>query len=60
MVLGAAVTAACADRRTPDRDVVVGLIAPLAGNPAARDGALMAEEEINAAGCRSRPRAVES
>ncbi len=51
LVLGVAIAAgACTDPPIADRDVVVGLIAPFATNPAARDGAIMAAEEINAAG----------
>ncbi len=51
LALGAAVAAvSCADPPAPDRGVVIGVIAPLAGNPSARDGAVMAADEINAAG----------
>lgn len=51
LVLVVAIAAgACSDPPAPDRDIVIGVIAPFATVPAARDGAILAAEEINAAG----------
>ncbi len=50
LVLGAAVAAgSCGDREAPE-EIVVGLIAPLTSSAPARDGAVLAADEINAGG----------
>ncbi len=51
LMLGAALAAgSCAHPEAPDREIVVGLIAPLASSAPARDGAILAADEINAVG----------
>ncbi len=50
-MLGAALAAgSCSHPEAPDREIVVGLIVPFASSAPARDGAILAADEINAAG----------